>query len=170
MEGDHPSGPLTPRLQLPSPPSHGWAYLYARAEAKLGWLNATVVIEGERPFDANVFLDAVVKSIRSGVSGQGGEIAHLKLWVSTGRSGARVSLVSTSAAPDWDARLPKGVRTVEVTVNVRAALAPEILEELVKGAFADECGQRELNWTLKEMQAFRPAPPKPTYRINRDAK
>src|SRR5438067_8147597 len=50
---------------------------YAEGEAELGWLNSSVRLTAERPFDLDALLLEVIGQLQSAVRRDGGEVAHL---------------------------------------------------------------------------------------------
>ena len=135
---------------------------YAEAEAALGWLNmhADVVLdEPQSPAGvAGPLLDRIGEALQP--------IAHLKIFNRTAQGYVKVSLVGTGAEP-----LPEGDLTAdpslghELTINLRAVADPEELERIVRAAVLAIPGKVD----IRKITAFRPAPPKPEYRMERSA-
>src|SRR5262245_1399667 len=57
--------------------------VYAEGEALLGWLNATMHLRAERPFDGNAFLQQLAADLRERLGAAGIEVAHLKMTLAT---------------------------------------------------------------------------------------
>ncbi len=141
---------------------------YAEGEALLGWLNATLALTCERPFDANVLLADLAAGIRTALREQGAEIAHLKLTLDASREDGQlavVSLVSTEAEPDLRESLLDRVEGGSLVINLRAEVDPAHLKLVTESVLAARLAQeRTLRWTLEHLEHFRPAPPVPVHR------
>jgi G3E family GTPase len=137
---------------------------YAEGEAELGWLNSSLHVRGQRPFDLDELLLAIVGRLQELLGALGAEVAHLKaigLW--EGSFGV-ANLVSSHTAPELS--LPARCRTTEadVIVNARVALDPAVLEEQVRQAVAAACQERGARAEQHKTQSFRPGRPQPTHR------
>jgi G3E family GTPase len=146
--------------------------LYAEGEARLGWLNATLRLESEAPFDAGALLRALVEGIRARLPA-GTEIAHLKLTLDAGLASgqlAALSLVSHDGEVDERETLLDRVEGGSLVLNLRAEAAPEELERaLVQALRATLAAPDAPRWRLEHLERFRPAPPVPVQRITSPA-
>ena len=141
---------------------------YAEGEAELGWLNATLALEGATPFDANALLRDLAEGIRARLAPAGSEIAHLKLTLDPllpdGQLAA-LSLVSTAGAADERETLFDQVERGSLVLNLRAEAAPEALElatvQSLRAVFGAPGAPR---YELEHLERFRPAPPVPVHR------
>lgn len=140
---------------------------YAEGEALLGWLNCTVRLDADAPFDANRTLLALARDIRDRVSGQGREIAHLKMTLDsedgTG-SLSVVSLVRSDGDPDLRESLMDNVDGGSLIVNLRAEADPEFLKSAVEASISAITGG--VRAKMEHMDRFRPARPQPIHRMS----
>ena len=135
--------------------------MYAEGEALLGWLNATVQVAGEAPFDSEVLLKGFANSIRERLAGT--EIAHLKMTLSPdgGLPGvAVVNLVRSDFVPELSLALEELVGSGQIIVNLRAEAAPERLREALEAAVAG----LPVRGSVEHLEFFRPGKPVPTHR------
>jgi G3E family GTPase len=140
---------------------------YAEGEALLGWLNCTVRLDADAPFDANQTLVRLARDIRDRVGRKGHEIAHLKMTLDaedgTG-SLSVVSLVRNDGEPDLRESLLDKVDGGSLIVNLRAEADPEFLKIAVEEAIsAMGAGVRA---KMEHMDRFRPARPQPVHRMS----
>src|SRR5438874_7413874 len=115
---------------------------YAEGEAELGWLNASVRLTAEKPFDLDALLTAILRELAGVCRSLGGEVAHLKL---IGMDDAGAFGVGNVVSNETDAKLslPSNVRPREadLIVNARVAIDPAVLEAAVRRVVAAECGK-----------------------------
>jgi G3E family GTPase len=138
---------------------------YAEGEALLGWLNCTVRLETDQPFDGNRSLLALVDDIRNRVVNQGGRIAHLKATLdSHDGSGTLsvVSLVENNDEPDLRESLLDYVNGGSLVVNLRAEAEPVMLEMVTRDAITALSG---IDATIEHLEQFKPGRPIPTHRM-----
>lgn len=138
---------------------------YAEGEAELGWLNSSMRLTAEKPFDLDPVLLEIVNVLKDSLAQAGFETAHLKtigLW--EGFFGV-ANLVS--AGVDAELSLPSNckVSDCDLVVNARVACDPEILEEHVRRALESVCGSRGIEISDQQLQRFRPGRPVPTHRL-----
>ena len=141
--------------------------LYAEGEALLGWLNSTVQLSSEAPFDANEALVRLAGDLRRRVEAAGGEIAHLKMTLDSGDGTGSLSVVSVvdgDGAPDLRESLMDKVTGGSLIINLRAEADPELLKEATEQALASlGSGIRA---TVEHLEHFRPARPQPVHRMS----
>ena len=140
---------------------------YAEGEALLGWLNCTVQLESDAPFDGNQTLVDLAGDIRDRVVRQRGDIAHLKMTLDS-RDGTGtlsvVSLVGNDGEPDLRESLLDRVDRGELVINLRAEADPAVLESITREAMASLSGVRA---TMEHLEQLRPGRPVPTHRMTR---
>jgi G3E family GTPase len=141
--------------------------IYADGESLLGWLNATLVLRGERDFDGNRFLDRLAGAVRDRLAAAGVEIAHLKITLAAGEGGdhATINLVRTDCSAELARQLPRPLRAGELTINLRAEDDPERLHALLFATVAEIGSEGALETRLREEAHFRPGRPVPTHRM-----
>ena len=141
--------------------------LYAEGEALLGWLNCSLRLDSDLPFDANQALLGLARRLRDQISAGGHEIAHLKMTLDsedgTG-SLSVVSLVRSDAEPDLRESLLDRVDGGALTINLRAEADPEFLKDVVERSISGLGGG--IRARMEHLERFRPARPQP---IHRDA-
>ena len=142
--------------------------IYAEGEALLGWLNATVQLDADAPFDSEPVLQTLARGIHAQLGGA--EIAHLKMTLSpTGGLGdiAVINLVRSDFVPELGMRLDAPVSGGQLIVNLRAEAAPEALRDAVRTAVESLGGQfAGLRAQLEHLEFFRPGKPQPTHRFS----
>lgn len=142
--------------------------LYADGEALLGWLNATIRIDGARPFDANELLERFARAVQSVLRGQSAEVAHLKMTFSP-EPGlgeiAVVNLVRNDFVPELSQTLEEPANAGQLIVNLRAEAAPDTLRAALDAARRDLADDGSgLTANLEHLEHFRPGKPRPTHR------
>jgi hypothetical protein len=139
--------------------------LYAEGEALLGWLNATVALQGPS-FDANVLLKSFAEDLRSRLGEA--EIAHLKMTFNPDAGLgdiAAVSLVRSDFVPELSLTLDGPAESGQLILNLRVEADPATLRTAVEAAIA-ALPQRwpGLSAQLEHAEQFRPGRPTPTHR------
>lgn len=139
--------------------------VYAEGEAELGWLNSSVRLHAERPFDLDTLLLGIVNKMRQSLTDAGFEAAHLKtigLW--EGFFGV-ANLVSTTVSAELSLPSRCRVSDCDLVVNARVACDPLILANHVRAALAEVCAAQDVVATEQQTQKFRPGRPVPTHRL-----
>ena len=139
--------------------------IYAQGEADLGWLNSQIAIDAENPIDLDNFLIKLIGQLQSDFANLSAETAHLKaigLW--EGHYGV-ANLISSFDEPVLSLASNCQSKSIEVVVNARVAIAPEILTKLVRDAVAKVAIGFHAKADIRTLQSFRPGRPVPTHRI-----
>ena len=143
--------------------------VYAEGEALLGWLNATLQLEAEAEFDANVALAHLARDLQQRLGNAQAEVAHLKMTFSPDgglKDIATVNLVRSDFVPELSQRLEDPCRSGQLILNLRAEAAPEVLKSAVEAATAALGGTFPgLRARLDHLEHFRPGKPQPTHRL-----
>jgi G3E family GTPase len=138
---------------------------YAEGEAELGWLNASVRLTADQPFDLDALLTAILRDLAGVCRELGGEVAHLKL---IGMDDAGAFGVGNVVSNDTGAKLslPSHItpREADLIVNARVAVDPAVLEAEVRRVVATECGKLGIAAEFRSSQSLRPGRPVPTHR------
>jgi G3E family GTPase len=143
--------------------------VYADGEARLGWLNCTVRLAAVEAFDGNKLLGELAAEIQRLLTVTGAEVAHLKMTLAP-KNGlgdlAVINLVGNDFVPELAQTLQGGFQNGELTINLRAEAAPEVLSQSVQTAL-DRCGKPYGGLTTKREHSefFRPGKPHPTHRV-----
>lgn len=138
---------------------------YGDAEAEMGWLNAQVTIQGGHAFDGNRLLERLGQSLKESVVDHLGEIGHLKLFLEGEGDSAKLSCTSIQSMVNLDKVLGEAISGGKLTINLRAAVDPEILKTETEAALKDIKGEFALETGNYLVEAFRPGFPNPTYRL-----
>jgi G3E family GTPase len=138
---------------------------YAEGEAELGWLNASIRLTAERPFDLDALLTNLLRELTATCRALGGEVAHLKL---IGMDDAGAFGIGNAVSSDTEPRLSLPshltLREADLIVNARVAIDPGVLEAEVKRVVAAECAKLGVTATFRTSQSLRPGRPVPTHR------
>ncbi|MFZ0590568.1 MAG: GTP-binding protein [Bryobacteraceae bacterium] len=134
---------------------------YARAEAALGWLNASFELELETWVPPIAVVGPLMDEIDRKLSESGARIAHLKLIDETPFGFLKAATCRIGEEPEIEGDLlsPPSSRH-NMILNVRAQTDPAVLRKVVEAALA----QMPAPVNISALSAFRPAPPKPMYR------
>ncbi len=150
--------------------------LYAKGEAKLGWLNGEYefVITGtqglEEAIDSNELLARIARGIHNDFVNLRMEIAHLKISMQSHEGEpeqlATIQCTRNGREPEFTQKAASPLRSGRILLNVRAEAPPHLLSDVVSRALGDLHDAI----TLKEIkcQAFEPLPPKPTHRLQNE--
>jgi G3E family GTPase len=138
---------------------------YAEGEAELGWLNSSVRLAAERPFDLDDLVLGVIRQAHAALGAAGGEVAHLKvIGLEDGGGFAVANLVSSDTGPELSLPSRAQVREVDLIVNARAAIDPDRLAGEVRRIVAEAAGARGARAEFRQTQSLRPGRPVPTHR------
>jgi Ni2+-binding GTPase involved in maturation of urease and hydrogenase len=144
--------------------------IYARAEAALGWLNATVDVTATHEFSPNEFAGALIERFQRGAVDADMSIAHVKILVATNTDTDRIALTESRGRPQWSGRgIFPAVRNMSLTINARVHASPESLSRLSQDSLTASAGEFGVKAKLVHLESFSPLPPKPRYRITEQA-
>lgn len=138
--------------------------IYAEGEAELGWLNCSVHLQAQTPFDLDAFLLECIGRLRDALAVQKAEVAHLKaigLWEA---SFGVANLVSSGTQPELSLASHGRVKEADAIFNARVAIDPAVLEDEVRKAVLAACASRQIQAEFRKTQSFRPGRPQPTHR------
>lgn len=141
--------------------------IYADGEALLGWMNATVTVASDTPFDGNAYLAKLAAELHNSFTGTGTEVAHLKMTLSPdeGNDLAVVNLVRTDGKPEFSHSLQDLLTGGELIVNLRAEADPEDLKSVVMATLDTLQQTTGVTATVEHAESFRPGRPVPTHRM-----
>jgi G3E family GTPase len=139
---------------------------YAEAEACLGWLNATGSLSADRPFAPADWLAQTLTGLEQCFAGQGAEIAHVKLHMTTPEGPLKASLTQLGDPVSWDVRA-SGSSTwhAQFILNARVHSTPSTLESIVRQTTALVSAQQGIRCEFSYLECFSPLPPQPTFRL-----
>ncbi|MDB5307590.1 MAG: srp54 2 [Gemmataceae bacterium] len=138
---------------------------YAEGEAELGWLNASVKLTADKPFDLDALLGAILRELAGVCRALGGEVAHLKL-IGMDEAGAFGvgNVVSSDTEPKLSLASGLHPREADLIVNARVAIDPAVLEAGVRRVVGAECMRVDVTPEFRTSQSLRPGRPVPTHR------
>jgi Ni2+-binding GTPase involved in maturation of urease and hydrogenase len=139
--------------------------LYAEGEALLGWLNGAATVQAAAPFDGNQLLRELAARIRSRLTGESIEIAHLKMTLDTGSELGTLNLVSAGREAELARAFRRAINGGELIVNLRAEGPPEVLREAVESGLAASAAASGAQARVTQLEHFRPGRPTPTHRL-----
>jgi G3E family GTPase len=137
--------------------------IYAEGEARLGWVNMTVSLDG--PVEAPRFQTALMNRLGQTLRAESIEVAHLKFSLAADDALCHANLTSTDSDPEYSGADLGTVTDGRLVLNARAVGDPERIRTIVSDALAETATQSSVGVTVEEEQAFRPAYPEPTHRI-----
>ncbi len=143
--------------------------VYARGEARLGWVNASIAVSARQPFAGSVLLRELCRELQRQLRTVGAGVAHLKMSLAPNADGAAptasIHLVHGELEPTPGLDLPELMREGHVVVNLRAESPPAALESALR-ATADRIRGRDgtLLLAIGNVEAFSPGRPIPTHR------
>lgn len=140
--------------------------LYAKAEAALGWLNATVEVTASHDFSPRELAGSLIKTMQRGIVQDGMEIAHLKILVATDTETDHVALTNNCGAPQWSVgELFPDVRELSLMINARVHATPEQLTRVTQHSLSASETDFGVKTKVVHLESFTPLPPKPRYRF-----
>lgn len=138
---------------------------YAKGEAVLGWLNATVRLVGSPEFDAGKFAETLMSELQASINAQNAEVAHLKFLISSGTKMLRGHLTKADAEPNFVGELGE-ISEGTLVLNARVALSPEALSSIATQAVLKAAKTVNAEAEILSLQSFSPSYPKPPYRVS----
>jgi G3E family GTPase len=137
---------------------------YAEGEAEMGWLNSSIKVTASTPLQLDGLLLDVVTRLRTALSDQGAEVAHLKAIGLSDVSFGVANVVSCQTDPELSLPSAGKVSEFDLIVNARVAAAPELIEAAVRKHVGDACASVGAKAEVRTLQSFRPGRPQPTHR------
>jgi Ni2+-binding GTPase involved in maturation of urease and hydrogenase len=140
---------------------------YGEGEALLGWLNCTVGVAADEPFDGNSVLLAIVRGLGASLGVREIEIAHLKLTLSPdeGNDLAVGNLVRGDGRGELSHSLQEPLEAGQLILNLRAEGDPDILRAEVLAVLQSVLAAAGVRFEMEHMESFRPGKPTPTHRL-----
>lgn len=139
--------------------------LYARGEAELGWLNATVELRAAPGTDLAAYCRRLLASLRDDLRARSADIAHLKILVGDSGSTLTANVTGLRDEPRVLGALAAGTAPLRMLVNARVHLPPEALRALVEQTLAG-AGGASVTARVLSIESFRPGRPQPTHRYS----
>jgi hypothetical protein len=134
---------------------------YARAEAALGWLNASIDVIREPAASPSLVVGPLMDEIVRLLDESSITVAHFKVSDQTASGFIKAAICRNGDEPDVEGdRMAGGEKEHRIVLNLRAAGAPETMEHAVRAAVDAMPGKA----VIAQLSAFRPAEPRPTHR------
>lgn len=138
--------------------------VYAEGEAVLGWLNATITLNGD-PMGWGVFAENLLRGLGQRFDSLGVSVGHVKLLLESGDNFLMGNLTGSadtlnirgSAGTGFEARL---------TLNARVQMPPEALEAVAREVLAAAADQGRITATPVAWRCLSPGRPNPTHRYD----
>ncbi len=136
--------------------------IYARGEAVLGWLNATIDLTGEG-VNWNRFSTLFLKEFDKALKLKEARVGHAKLILERGDSYLRGNLTGTSQEHEWEGGVEEG-GAVKLTLNLRVQMLPEELQACAKDVLYSVSDKIQFN--NQSWNCFSPGRPNPSHRYS----
>jgi len=136
---------------------------YAAGEAALGWLNAAGTLTAPGECDWSKFANRLLETTRNELAARGGEIAHLKVYLTSGAGNIVGNLTSNAGPAAFRGSIAAGQARVRLLLNARVEMAPEGLREAVERGIVLAAGDQVVV-EMATMRSFFPGRPEPTHR------
>jgi G3E family GTPase len=141
--------------------------IYAEGEAKLGWVNTTVELDG--PFEVSQFRTALMDRLQHALHADEIEVAHLKFSISADGDLCHANLTATDGDPAYSGMDMGTVADGQLVLNIRAVGNPEQIRTIAETAIRGAATSARVDVDVERMQAFRPEYPEPVYRMNTES-
>ncbi|NLD36983.1 MAG: cobalamin synthesis protein P47K [Desulfatiglans sp.] len=137
--------------------------IYAEGEAVLGWLNATILLEG-KPTKWRGFAEQFLKTLGEKCELRSAPVGHIKLIIEAedsfvmGNITGKQSALSIQGAEMTTAR-------ARLTINVRVQMPPDTLNDIINETLASVVSD-QLTMNIGAWRCLSPGRPNPTHRYN----
>ncbi|MEM3464976.1 MAG: GTP-binding protein [Thermoproteota archaeon] len=138
---------------------------YASAEAELGWFNGIFKFNSDKPLKIDSLMKELLTELNRQVEESKGVIVHAKVRFSTEKGQAKASLVISDQFIDITGEVPPPSKEMDVILNVRAALDPVALTNIVRSSLSAVASKYNASYADWSATSFRPPYPKPYYRL-----
>jgi G3E family GTPase len=140
---------------------------YAAGEAKLGWVNMTVELDGQ--FEVSTFRSGLMNRVQQALSAAGIEVAHLKFSIAAEGCLCHANLTATNSGPGYSGPNPGQITDGELVFNVRAVGDPEEIRAIAETAIDETAATASVDVRTERAQAFRPEYPEPVHRMDSES-
>lgn len=134
--------------------------IYAEGEAVLGWLNATLDLEGSADWQA--FANDLLSRFSEQMKQQSAAIGHIKLLLESGGSQLIGNITGSSDAVSIRGEAEEAV-SARLILNARAEMSPEELESHARDILDASCGD-QVRMSVSAWRCLSPGRPTPTHR------
>jgi len=134
---------------------------YGRAEAALGWLNATVEAASDRQFHPKSLGEDLIAAIQGHCSQKEAQVAHIKIMFVTADGNNWIALTNSAGRPAWGMKRQLSASSeASVIINARVCLAPAELRQIVEHSINEVTTKQGITAAVSHMECFSPSPPK----------
>ncbi len=136
---------------------------YAKAEARLAWLNCRFRLEPATPLSPAMLIGPLLDALDEQLTSQGIQIVHLKIIDEAASGYLRAALTANGQEPETEGDLTASPSSVHsVLLNIRAVADPFALQPVV----LQQINRVQGNIRIETLQCFSPAAPKPEWRLS----
>jgi len=135
---------------------------YGRAEASLGWLNASLDLVSQREFFSTDLGEALITKIQELCRISGCAVAHVKTMFVTADGSDWIALTESNRKAAWgsDRELPR-CREASMIINARVCTDPDQLRQIIEECVKQVTVDRGISATVRHIESFSPLPPRP---------
>jgi len=139
---------------------------YAAGEAALGWMNAAATLRADAAVDWISLARQLLESVQTAVQRAGGQIGHLKLFL-TGRGRGHVAgnVTSNDGPAALRGSLAQDARQVSLLLNARVRIHAEQLRDIAEASLQAVAARHGVEAEISNMRSFFPSRPVPTHRF-----
>lgn len=136
--------------------------VYAEGEAVLGWLNSTIMLNGELT-DWDIFARNFMQGLSQQFDNIRASVGHVKMMLESGDQYLMGNL--TGMGDTLNFRGSAGIGTeARLTLNARVEMSPEALELVVREMLDSTRGQLDVK--ILALRCLSPGRPEPTFRFD----
>lgn len=141
--------------------------IYAEGEAKLGWVNTTIELDGR--FEVSTVRSGLMNRVQQALSAAGIEVAHLKFSIAAEERLCHANLTATNSDPSYSGPNIGQITDGELVFNIRAVGDPEKIRAIAETAIDETAATAGVDVQTERTQAFRPEYPEPVHRIDSES-
>ena len=140
---------------------------YADGEAELGWVNLTANLTPQSEINLDNLVGLLVGDIADSIRATpSASIAHLKASVIADDTQAIANVVSNDSPVEVGLASGRSVASpLQVIVNARVAMDPELLESICRSSIEKSASEESFQVTSVSAHSLRPGRPDPTHRV-----
>jgi hypothetical protein len=138
---------------------------YARGEALLGWLNASVALHAGDPIDWGQISREILGVLAVEFAERRAEVGHVKLAIKHEGGNLEAHLIRTGGAIEAAATGEVCSMSAELTVNARVQMPPSDLRTVVMHCM-ESLAARGIQFEVRSLHCLQPGRPQPTFRYS----
>ncbi len=138
---------------------------YEIGGVKLGWLNASVQLVGEPPFNPREYAQMLLRRLREAAVARGSEVLHIKLAVHCQGRALGASLLGSEAEPVFGGEDLGDVRQAMLVLNARLGIDPPPLGGICAQAIYDVAKALHIDAEILRLHTVKPSVPCPAFRM-----